>query len=97
MPNQKSLMMEDMSVAFVQALCAANGYSISKCNHDNDGWDLSIECKGRPAEDSIMYSPAIQVQLKSSYSKIPLLFSIIISSNPVIIKFGILLYTSFGG
>lgn len=43
MPNQKSLMMEDMSVAFVQALCAANGYSISKCNHDNDGWDLSIE------------------------------------------------------
>ena len=70
MPNQKSLMMEDMSVAFVQALCAANGYSISKCNHDNDGWDLSIECKGRPAEDSIMYSPTIQVQLKSSYSKI---------------------------
>lgn len=70
MPNQKSLMMEDMSVAFVQALCAANGYSISKCNHDNDGWDLSIECKGKPAEDSIMYSPAIQVQLKSSYSKI---------------------------
>lgn len=29
-----------------------------------------IDCKGKVAEDSIVYSPKVEVQLKSSYSKI---------------------------
>lgn len=70
MPNSKSIMMEDMSVAFIRALCAVNGYSISVSNHDNDGWDICVDCKGKPAADSIWKSPSVQVQLKSSYSKI---------------------------
>ena len=44
MPNPKQTMMEDMSIAFVRALCAANGYSISSCEHDNDGFDMEINC-----------------------------------------------------
>lgn len=70
MPNQKSLKMEDMSEAFVRALCAVHGYSIVKCNHDNDGVDIGIRCKDKPCEESIILSPEIEVQLKSSYSKI---------------------------
>ena len=42
-PNQKSVRMEDMSDAFLRALCAANGYSISITYHDNDGLDISAE------------------------------------------------------
>lgn len=70
MPNQKSLRMEDMSEAFVRALCAVHGYSIVKCNHDNDGVDLGIRCKRKPCEESVILSPEIEVQLKSTHSKI---------------------------
>ena len=70
MPNQKSLKMEDMSEAFVRALCAVHGYSIVKCEHDNDGVDIGIRCKGKPCDESDILSPEIEVQLKSSYSKI---------------------------
>lgn len=70
MPNQKSLRMEDMSEAFLRALCAANGYSISITNHDNDGLDISVKCKDKVADDSLILSPTIDIQLKSSYSRI---------------------------
>lgn len=70
MPNQKPLKMEDMSEAFVRALCAVHGYSIVKCEHDNDGVDIGIRCKGKPCAESEILSPEIEVQLKSSYSRI---------------------------
>lgn len=70
MPNQQSLKMEDMSEAYLRALCAANGYNVTRGGHDNDGYDVMIDCKGKVAEDSIVYSPKVEVQLKSSYSKI---------------------------
>lgn len=70
MPNAESIRMEDVSEAYVRALCAVNGYSITKSNHDNDGYDIVIECKGQVASDSLRYSPMVQVQLKASYAKI---------------------------
>ena len=70
MPNTEQLRMEDMSVAYVRALCAVNGYSIGGINHDNDGYDITIHCSGCPDENSIKHSPSIHVQLKSSYAKI---------------------------
>ena len=70
MPNQKSLMMEDMSVAFLRTICAANGYSVGDINHDNDGVDIVVRCKGKPQDDCIRVSPSVDIQLKSSYSRI---------------------------
>ena len=70
MPNDQKLRMEDMSEAFLRALCAANGYSIEKSNHDNEGVDIGLECKGKVAEDSVKHSTELKVQLKSSYANI---------------------------
>lgn len=70
MPNAESIRMEDVSEAYVRALCAVNGYSITKSNHDNDGYDIEVECKGQVASDSLRYSPMVQMQLKASYAKI---------------------------
>lgn len=70
MPNQQSIRMEDMSEAYLRALCAANGYSIDRCCHDNDGVDVTVKCKGKVADESVYFSPALDIQLKSSYSKI---------------------------
>ena len=42
-----------MSETYLRALCAANGYSVGKTNHDNDGVDIEVECCGRVADDSI--------------------------------------------
>lgn len=70
MPNTQQLRMEDMSVAYVRALCAVNGYSIGSVEHDNDGYDITINCSGCPTDNCKKHSPSIQVQLKSSYAKI---------------------------
>ncbi len=70
MPNLQSIRMEDMSEAYLRALCAANGYSINRGNHDNDGVDVTVKCNGKVDENSICYSPSLDIQLKSSFSKI---------------------------
>ncbi len=70
MPNQQSIRMEDMSEAYLRALCAANGYSIDRSSHDNDGVDVTVKCKGKVDNDSTCYSPSLDIQLKSSFSKI---------------------------
>ena len=65
--------MEDMSFAYLKALCAYNGYSLKKeTEHDNDGVDATIKCKGYPSEyeEGMEFSPVIDVQLKSSYSRL---------------------------
>lgn len=66
MPNGQSLKMEDMSEAYVRALCAVNGFSVTKANHDNDGVDITIHCKGDVVPDSKWHSPSLDIQLKSS-------------------------------
>lgn len=72
MPNQQTIKMEDMSEAYLRALCAANGYSIDRVSHDNDGVDVTVKCKGKVDNDndSTYYSPSLDIQLKSSFSKI---------------------------
>lgn len=69
MPNSKDLRMEHMSEAFLKALCAVNGYTMTKPSDDNDGVDQIISCKDWPTDDhTTMHSPKFEVQLKSSYS-----------------------------
>lgn len=70
MPNTQQLKMEDMSIAYIRALCAVNGYSVGNVEHDNDGYDITINCKGEPCADCIRQSPFIRVQLKSSFAHI---------------------------
>lgn len=70
MPNPEQTRMEDMSEAYLRALCAANGYSVEKSNHDNDGVDITVTCKGKPDAACKHSSPGVNIQLKSSYSKI---------------------------
>ena len=72
MPIPLQARMEDMSMAYLQAICAKNGYEISNTKHDYDGIDCTIECGGYPIEDGECKwcSPKIEVQLKSSYSSV---------------------------
>lgn len=68
MPNPIQIRQEDMSVAYLTALCAANGYTLMQEEHDNDGVDRTIKCKGKPDEACIRKSPKLDIQLKACYS-----------------------------
>lgn len=69
MPNTKQARMEDVSVAYVQAVCAQNGYSMGPVARDNDGIDVTITCAGYPDVGCKRISPTLAIQLKASYSK----------------------------
>lgn len=69
MPNTKQARMEDVSVAYVQAICAQNGYTMGPVARDNDGIDVTITCVGYPDVGCKRISPALAVQLKASYGK----------------------------
>ena len=58
MPNSIQIRQEDMSIAYLTALCAANGYTLMKEEHDNDGVDRTIKCKGKPDEACVRKSGA---------------------------------------
>lgn len=75
MPNFISNRMEDMSVAYVKAICAKDGYTYGIENHDNYGIDCRISCPGKPSNDPECKrtSPVMEVQLKSSYSSVEIL------------------------
>lgn len=68
MPNPIPIRQEDLSVAYLTALCAANGYTIMKEDHDNDGVDRTIKCKGKPDDTCLRTSPKLDIQLKSCFS-----------------------------
>ena len=69
MPNPKNDQMEHMSEAFLKALCAQNGYTMTKPAQDNEGADQIISCKDYPTDEhSGLMHPKFEVQLKSSYS-----------------------------
>lgn len=69
MPNPKDIQMEHMSEAFLKALCAQNGYTMTKPSQDNEGADQIISCKDYPTDEHTgLLHPKFEVQLKSSYS-----------------------------
>ena len=70
MPNIETLSREDMSVAYLQAICACDGYSLEVVNHDNYGVDCHVICKGKADPSSLKNDSMIHVQLKSSGSQI---------------------------
>ncbi len=72
MPNTLQESMEDVSFAYMQGLCAYNGYTLSVAQRDNDGVDITVKCKGYPSEISgcLKFSPTLDIQLKSSFVKL---------------------------
>ena len=69
MPNSKNLRMEHMSEAYLEALCAVNGFSMTPPSNDNEGYDQEISCPGWVNDDHTSYKdPNFRVQLKSTYS-----------------------------
>lgn len=70
MPNTKQENMEQMSYAYISALCARNGFSFVKPTPDNDGVDLIIQCKGKPDPGCRGTSPSLHAQLKASYANV---------------------------
>ena len=75
MPNPLQTKMEDMSIAYLQAICAKNGYELSDTKHDNDCVDYTINCGGYPIDDAecVWRSPKLEVQLKFSFSSVTIL------------------------
>lgn len=75
MPNPLQHRMEDMSIAYLQAICAKNGYDIWNARHDNDCVDCQISCNGFPINDGecVMYSPLVAVQMKASFAGVHIL------------------------
>lgn len=69
MPNTINEIKEDLSIAYVRAISAINGYSVTKPDRDNEGVDIILKCKGLPANDCIYKGPVIEAQLKASSSK----------------------------
>ncbi len=61
--------MEDISEAYVRAVAAQAGYTVERKARDNDGVDVSVECKGKPCAESLLASPKLDIQLKSTYSE----------------------------
>lgn len=74
MPNTINEIKEDLSIAYIRAISAINGYGIIKEERDNDGMDIAIKCKGYPDKDSKYVSPVLEMQLKASNSKNKLKF-----------------------
>lgn len=70
MPNILQNCMEDMSISYLQALCAKVGYNMDFPKRDNCGVDTTLTCPGKPLETSQIYSPKIEIQLKASYSNV---------------------------
>lgn len=60
---------EELSKAYIQAVASYAGYTVEHINRDNDGVDSVIKSNGKPAEDSILTSVSVEVQLKSCCSE----------------------------
>lgn len=60
---------EELSKAYIQAVASYAGYAVEHINRDNDGVDSVIKSNGKPAEDSILTSVSLEVQLKSCCSE----------------------------
>ena len=61
--NQKE---SELSLAYLHAIAAKVGYSVTIPHIDSDSVDAIIAAKGKVAVDSIRHSPRIEVQLKAS-------------------------------
>jgi hypothetical protein len=57
---------EELSLAYVMAVAAKNGFVTDFSRVDYDSVDAKISCSGKLSEDSIVQSPEIHLQLKAT-------------------------------
>lgn len=57
---------EQLSLAYVHAVAAHAGFSFTPSTVDRDSIDATIRARGRLAADSLLTSPALDLQLKAS-------------------------------
>ena len=62
-----TLSKEDLSVAYLQAVCAKSGVTINILHRDEDGADVSLK-KPVERDDSIVVRVTVEAQLKSTSS-----------------------------
>lgn len=60
---------EELSYAYVHAVAAHAGFSCERISKDRDSIDVMICAKGRLAEDSLVMSPKLDLQLKATASR----------------------------
>ena len=60
---------EELSKAYIQTVASYAGYTVQHTDRDNDGVDSVIKSNGKPADDSILTSVSVEVQLKSCCSE----------------------------
>lgn len=65
---QSNQIKEQLSLAYLIAVAAKCGFSTEFNRVDYDSIDATIKCNGRLQEDSTLYSPEIQIQLKATSS-----------------------------
>ncbi len=57
---------EELSIAYIHAIAAKIGFSCERPKTDMDSVDVEIKSHGYLTHDSIIYSPEIKLQLKST-------------------------------
>lgn len=57
---------EQLSITYIQAIASYAGFAVERTIVDMDSIDVTIKAKGYLHEDSIIYSPKIEIQLKAT-------------------------------
>lgn len=57
---------EELSLAYVRAIASRAGFSIEEIRKDRDSVDLKVCARGLLAEDAVLTSPELAVQLKAT-------------------------------
>ncbi|WP_168210326.1 DUF4365 domain-containing protein [Persicimonas caeni] len=57
---------EELSYAYVHAVASKTAFSCDRVSKDRDSIDVTIRAKGKLAEDSKVYSPVLDLQLKAT-------------------------------
>lgn len=62
----ENLVKEEFSLAYIFAVAAAESFTTNFRRVDNDSVDATVHCNGQLSEDSTLFSPEINLQLKAS-------------------------------
>lgn len=57
---------EELSLAYVRAIASRAGFSIEEIRKDRDSVDLKVCARGLLAEDAVLTSPELAIQLKAT-------------------------------
>ncbi|HLK29496.1 MAG TPA: DUF4365 domain-containing protein [Puia sp.] len=62
----ENLRKSELSIAYAHAIAIKCGYALDHIRIDDESVDVSIRCSGKPLANSILSSPSVGIQLKST-------------------------------